>query len=281
MSKQDTGKFRSNTKDQFYTSNSVAKSCVDSILQTIPYARKCLWIEPSAGKGAFLTHVPAGVSVLALDIEPKGEGILQQDFLAWKPQGSTMKLVFGNPPFGRQGSLAKQFLKHAGAWAQGIAFILPRSFQKPSMYSCIPKWFHKVYEKELETNSFLVNDSPYDVPCVFQIWERRATARELEGIVEAEGFVYKKKSEVWNLAIRRVGGLAGKAFLRQEGADLAEQSHYFLDVDSRVDLSTLKQKVCETVFPSNTTGPRSLSKGEINKVLNGLLLSIGVPLASS
>ena len=33
--KQDTGKFRTNTKDQFYTNENVAKSCISSIINIV------------------------------------------------------------------------------------------------------------------------------------------------------------------------------------------------------------------------------------------------------
>lgn len=59
-----------------------------------------------------------------------------------------------------------------------LAFILPRSFMKPSMYGCIPLNFHLVKQVELPKNSFEVNKEEYDVPCVFQIWEKRDVSRE-------------------------------------------------------------------------------------------------------
>lgn len=274
--RQDTGKFRTNEKDQFYTSQSVAKACIESVLKELPYTCSALWIEPSAGSGAFLKELPAGIRSLGIDVDPKGAGILQGDFLAWDPPAQPlMKVYFGNPPFGRQGSLARKFLAHAGKSAQVMAFILPRSFTKPSMQTSIPRLFHLVHEKELEKNSFLVNDKPYDVPCVFQIWERRSRLRVLEEKVEPSGYEYVK-GEDWDLAIRRVGGLAGRAFLKDDEAFLSPQSHYFIKFDpvlSEEKLVDIQKKLCSHEFPSNTTGPRSLSQSEINCVLGALVLA--------
>lgn len=272
---QDTGKFRTNDKDQYYTSPAVAKACVESVLKELPYTRKALWIEPSAGSGAFLKELPAGTKSLGIDLDPKSAGIQQADFLEWEPPAGLpmMKVYFGNPPFGRQGSLARKFLEKASRYAQVMAFILPRSFMKPSMQTSIPLIFHLVALKELDKNSFLVNEKPYDVPCVFQIWERRSTERVLEGKVAAVGYSYTKDTN-WDLAIRRVGGLAGRAFLKSDEMRLATQSHYFIKFDLPIHkekVIEIKKVLCSHQFPSNTTGPRSLSQSEVNHVLNRIL----------
>jgi hypothetical protein len=75
---QDTGKFRENTKDQYYTQKGVAVHCVQRILELLPWAAAAHWIEPSAGKGVFVEAAKAaGVAVVeGLDIDPKAEGLL-------------------------------------------------------------------------------------------------------------------------------------------------------------------------------------------------------------
>ena len=160
---QGTGKDR-DTKDQFYTKRQVAETCVKEILQTVTWASSAQWIEPSAGAGAFL-GIYRGETI-ALDLEPKADGVVAQDFLKWTSVAKGPKRIFfGNPPFGRQGSIAKKFLRHAcHQGADALAFILPRSFMKPSMYGCIPLNFHLVKQVELPKNSFEVNKEPYDVP---------------------------------------------------------------------------------------------------------------------
>jgi len=62
---QTTGKDR-DTKDQYYTSRKVAETCVKGILDTLPWASSALWIEPSAGAGAFLGI--SGGETIALDL---------------------------------------------------------------------------------------------------------------------------------------------------------------------------------------------------------------------
>ena len=272
---QDTGKFRTNTKDQYYTRGSVAKECVDAILVKCPEASEYQWIEPSAGNGAFLKVLPASINRLGIDLDPKMDGILKGDFLAWEPTSPSKKVYFGNPPFGKQGSLAKSFIKHSCEKAEVVAFILPRSFLKPSMSRAFPLKFHCVYEKELPKDSFEVNSVAYDVPCVFQIWIKKTLDRAVTVAVKESGFQYVKATATYHVAFRRVGGKAGTCYLSGSG-DFSVQSHYFIafDVPFVAQIPQIVKLVNEHVFPSNTVGPRSLSKGEVNEVLVEILESL-------
>jgi hypothetical protein len=275
---QDTGKFRSNTKDQFYTKPTVAASCIARILTVWPDATESHWIEPSAGNGAFVAAAQAAgiTDILAVDIAPASGtvGIETADFLTWTPP-SAPNLVFGNPPFGRQGSLAKAFIARAATFVDRIAFILPRSFHKPSMYRAFPREFHCVWSEELEADSFLVNGGSYSVPCVFQMWKRLTWLRPAPAVTAPEGFHYVKSTEAHDLVVRRVGVRAGAAIVATEGLTPSPQSHHFLrladSVRGGVSIAELVAKISAYPFPSNTTGPRSLSKGEINEAINAIL----------
>jgi len=269
---QDTGKFRTNMKDQYYTKLSIAKECVDSILSLVPYTSQYEWIEPSAGNGSFLKSLPESVKRIGIDLDPKMEGIIKGDFLSWKPSSESKRVFFGNPPFGKQGSLAKNFIQHSSTYADIIAFILPRSFLKPSMNRSFPPRFHCILERELPKDSFQVNNIAYDVPCVFQIWEKKIVDRLLIEPVRESGFQYVKGTEPFHLAIRRVGGKAGTSYL-QGSQQFSIQSHYFLKLDNQYipDIQTILIELNNHIFPSNTVGPRSLSKGEVNMVINEIL----------
>jgi len=255
---QDTGKFRINLNDKFYTKPSVASSCVNELKKHAVGT----WIEPSAGSGSFVDAVDH--KIVAMDIDPGRDGIVKQDFLVWESP-YTKCTVFGNPPFGRQSTLARKFIKHASTFASVIAFILPRSFTKPSMQKAFPLDFHLVYETELEKNSFIVNDKPYNVPCVFQIWKRMNESREIHTETDVE-WTYVKKTEPYDIAIRRVGVYAGRCMLPDDS--LSVQSHYFIKLPNGNNVDEIIDYVSKNEFPSNTTGPRSLSKSEINSVLS-------------
>ena len=265
--------------------SSVAKQCVEKVLCLFPPASSYQWIEPSAGNGVFLRALPDSITdKVGIDIDPKSAEIQRADFLTWTPTGPGPRVFFGNPPFGRQGSLAKSFIKHSATHAQLIAFILPRSFVKPSMSKAFPLAFHCVYTVDIEKNAFEVNDNSYDVPCVFQIWEKRTYPREIPPPIKESGFTYVKKTDTFHIACKRVGGLAGKCYPCSPTAslDYHAEYHYFLRLDENhiSQLQYIIDAMNAHVFPSNTVGPRSLSKSEINEVLN-LVLTQGAPVSSS
>jgi hypothetical protein len=272
---QDTGKFRTNMKDQFYTSESVAKTCIQSIISLFPFTATYLWIEPSAGNGSFLHNIPASYQKIGLDLDPKAKDIIKQDYLKWEPPSNTDIIVFGNPPFGRQSSLAKAFISKSCEFAKIIAFILPKSFTKPSMFNAFKLKFHLVQSVELEKDSFVINGAKYDVPCVFQIWQKSDKSRTVEEKITPVGFEYVKATETYHMAFRRVGGLAGQCY-KNDGTEFSIQSHYFIkfkdDIVCYTD--TIIEKTNVHVFPSNTLGPRSLSKSEANVVINDIIHSI-------
>lgn len=258
MSQQDTGLWR-DPKDQFYTRPEIAKLCVDFL--RLHVTGDAQWIEPSAGDGAFLSLVN---SAIGYDIDPRHPRIQQADFLTVDlPQDC---VIFGNPPFGRQASLAKQFLQHAATKAKWIGFILPLSFTKPSMQKAIPTAFHLAASMTLPDNSFRLNGRPYDVPCVFQVWTRREVPRDAPVVEEPTGFAYVKRTEGYSLAFRRVGANAGRCCHPSDS--LSVQTHYFVRLDEPSYTDAVVEASQSYVFPTNTTGPRSLSKGEANLFLN-------------
>lgn len=274
---QDTGKFRKNTKDQYYTKSSVAIKCVDLIRSFVSQSETYQWIEPSAGSGAFLNVLPNTCDKIGIDLEPSSPGVQQGDFLEWVPTGHKRRIFFGNPPFGRQSSLAKSFIKYAAPFADIIAFILPRSFVKPSMSRAFPLTFHCIHSEELEKNAFEVNAVEYDVPCVFQIWEKKNFDRIVTAPIRELGFEYVKHGQPFHIAFKRVGGLAGKCY-PSVAIDYNPQFHYFLRLDDTYVpfINTIIDSVNRHTFPSNTVGPRSLSKSEANEVLNLVLVAAAI-----
>lgn len=254
---QDTGKFRTNTLDQYYTQKTIAEECVRRLREVCPDVTR--WIEPSAGAGAFLVDGATGY-----DIDPKDPRVQTADFLTLDLPDDCV--VYGNPPFGRQSSLAKAFIRHASNKASTIAFILPRSFTKPSMQSAFPQTFHLVHQWDLPPNSFEVNHEPYDVPCVFQIWSKRDTLRPLAQACLPSGFKFVSHDMPHDLVFRRVGVNAGRC--SRPGSAVSPQSHYFVKLDRPEMAQTIVDASQIHEFPTNTTGPRSLSKGEATEFLN-------------
>ena len=89
-------------------------------------------------------------------------------------------MVFlGNPPFGKQSSLAKKFIKHITKCQNTtvIGFILSKSFKKESMQKCFPLNYWLVEQINLPNDAFNIGGKVHDVPCVFQIWQKKENNR--------------------------------------------------------------------------------------------------------
>ena len=179
-------------------------------------------------------------------------------------------LVIGNPPFGQQNTLAINFFNEAARFANVIAFILPLSFKKRSVQNKLDINFHLIKEKNLNPNSFLLNNEKYSVPCVFQVWKRKDIKREVyktKTTTSLFDFVDKDNAD---FRIQRVGGNAGKASL---DLNYSAQSNYFIKNNTQYSNEELINIINQTVFPEieYTVGPKSLSKTELIITLEALL----------
>jgi predicted RNA methylase len=262
------------TIDKFYTKPEIAKKLIKT---TKKYVKDIdLIIEPSAGNGSFskyLYKISENAKVESYDIEPESKDIKTQDFLKldqntinqWKKHNI---LLIGNPPFGRQSSLAKKFIKIGQEFSKYIAFILSKSFKKPSMYNVFSKNFHKIHEEDLEKNSFLLDEKEYNVPCIFQIWEKKSYCREVNSKESPYKFEFTKDKELSDFSFRRVGVNAGFV---DTNSDKSEQSHYFivLDIDNKDDIINKLSAYKWTC--DDTIGPKSISKSQLIPVLNNII----------
>lgn len=179
--KQEKG-LKRNTIDKYYTKSSVVKLCIKLIKKHINISNSDLIIEPSAGNGSFIKNIKRlSINYKFYDLEPEHDEIYKQDFLVLDYKKLKQKYtnihIIGNPPFGRQASLAIKFIKKCCLFANSISFILPKSFKKESMKKYFDKNYHLIHEIDLLENSFLVNGQESDVPCIFQIWKYKDEMR--------------------------------------------------------------------------------------------------------
>ena len=280
MSQQTTGLKRNDT-DKYYTAPHIVEFCVNKFQETVTNLTEAVIIEPSAGNGAFIPAIKTLTNKhLFYDIKPDNDAddkeIVTQDFTKLNVKEvvscafpTVSKICFlGNPPFGRQAKFAKLFIKHACKTADYIAFILPKSFKKDSNKKSFNPYFHLLVNEELPENSFMVNNSPYDVPCVFQVWEKRDYKREIPPTLKPTGYKFVKQNESPHLAFRRVGIYAGEFYTNYENK--SHQSHYFIKFDDDKQLTeAFLNKLKNIKFESrdDTVGPRSISKQELIKEL--------------
>ena len=264
-----------NSLEKFYTKDETVKLCIREIKDHINIAPNDLIIEPSAGNGAFFSAIRELTknkkNTLFLDIDPPEEcpkEIVKQDYLSFdKPILTTSQKihVIGNPPFGKQSKTANQFIKKSAEFADTISFILPKSFKKPSMKRVFPTHFHLVKQIDLPEKAFTIDNVEHDVPCVFQIWEKRTYSRPGVDILEPLGFTFVKKEDNPDISVRRVGVYAGKVDTETENKSI--QSHYFIRFLSLLSIAEKEAKINQlkqVVFEhDNTVGPKSISKQEM------------------
>ena len=250
---EQTGLSRNNN-EKYYTKADIVKTIIKQINFI---SENDLIIEPSAGNGVFIPFIKKfNCECLFYDIKPEHPEIITQDFLQLKINLDKDIHIIGNPPFGRQSSLAIKFIKKCCEFAQSISFILPKSFKKESLKRHFGLYYNCVYILDLPKNSFLVNEKEHDVPCIFMIWKKLEQPREVVQKLQPTGFQFVKKNENPDISFRRVGVNAGT--ISTEINSKSDQSHYFIKFYGK----KFEDFILEFEF-DNTVGPRSISKQEL------------------
>lgn len=262
-------------RDQFYTQEIVANSCLKRLYHYLGKNRlkNTIWLEPSAGTGVFLKLLAKQkYTYLAYDIEPKYNTIIEKDFLTITEQDIHQQLpqynqhnliTIGNPPFGKNSSLAVRFFNHAAQYSEVVAMILPATFDKQSVKKRLHKNMHLVESIRLENDLFILNNNLVPVPTVFQIWEKKKEVRiDTVGKLISEHFSFVKKEEA-DFSLQRVGVAAGK--VKREFEHLAQASHYFIKADEKI--YNILNKIDWSVVKYNTAGNPSISKKELIDLL--------------
>jgi hypothetical protein len=261
-------KNKKDLNDKFYTKIELSKY----LINLINVSKYDVVIEPSAGNGSFFNQIEHQ-NKIGLDLVPESDNIIEMDWFNFNLNENYINsLVIGNPPFGNQGSIALKFIKKCDDLnINTIAFILPKSFKKDSFKIKIPTKYHLTMEFDIDDNSFTLNGNDYNVPCVFQVWERRSEDREVKKLkTNSSYFQFVKKSENPDYAFRRVGFYAGNIY--EEYTDKSEQSHYFIKSNNKIKdiIKNIKW------IHNNTTGPRSIGKSEIIKKVEDSLKKVSL-----
>ena len=141
-SKQNTG-LKRNILDKYYTSQDTVDKCVNFIRENIEFDRNAdLCIEPSAGNGAFIQQIKTlSNNCKFYDLHPENNDesktdIIQQDYLTLDYINLELKKynkvhIIGNPPFGRQSSLAIKFIKSQANFAIPYLLYSQKALKKP------------------------------------------------------------------------------------------------------------------------------------------------------
>ena len=174
----DYSLFSCKEKDQFFTPVKTAEYCFNVLTSILKKYNenisKYIYIEPSAGSGNFVKILPIGRTI-AMDIDPKAENIMKQDYLLWKPNDDKKKyIVIGNPPFGLRGHLALNFINHSFKFADYVCFILPQLFESDG--KGVPRkrvvGYNLVHSEKLDSFFIEPNDNQVKINCILQVWSK-------------------------------------------------------------------------------------------------------------
>jgi len=256
--------------DKFYTKNEV----VDLVFENIDInAYDCL-IEPAAGDGQFLKRLPREKS-FGFDISPDCDMVIKADFLEIDLEKHGKVISIGNPPFGKNASLAVKFFNKCAQFSDTIAFILPRTFRKPSVINRLDKNFFLKKELILPLASFYTpgNKADYNVPTVFQIWEKRHQPRKkVATLTKHKDFTFcspSDKNEA-DFCIRRVGAGAGTVYADFKEEKRSHKSHYYIKQkkDNTIDKFRSIDWNDKSGAKYDTVGNPSISKHDLITAYN-------------
>ena len=258
---------RARLLDQYYTCDDVVEALLDwyrvkRIEHNLCRFQHTCIIEPSAGAGAFLRKLPLGS--IGYDVEPKAPGIIQGDFLTMPLPADGALLVIGNPPFGKNASMAIRFFNHAAQAADVVAFIVPLTFQKVSVQKRLDLSFHLLDEMPVPKDAFIFEGKRKHVPSVFQIWVRSSSPRQKLVLPTSHpdfAFLAGPRIVKADFAIQRVGANAGRVHHNLQAKPAA---HYFIKAAPGIfDLETVMKKLDFKQAAQRSSGNPSLAKTEL------------------
>ena len=266
--------------DKFYTLPHVVDACVRAVGEAVGWSGWDLVVEPSAGGGAFLTRLPGPSGrVVGLDVAPEHPDVRRMDFFDYAPPADVRRvLVVGNPPFGRVCSLAVRFFNHAAAWAEAIAFVVPRTFRRVSLQNRLDRNFRLVRDDDVPVGSVSVPSfEPHmQAKCCFQVWVRAEAPRRpvaLEGSHPDWTFLplgprdargQPTPPEGASFAVRAYGANCGR--VQKEGlAALRPKSWHWIRPSERVDADALADRIAALDFSvsRDTARQDSIGRGEL------------------
>ena len=253
--------------DKFYTRPEIVAQCLRQLfkdLQKEDIDDVDLWLEPSAGSGAFLSKLPT--PRLGLDLAPEAAGIERADFLCWTPSVPSQRIAtVGNPPFGKNASKAIAFFNHAATFSTIIAMVFPRTFEKSSVHRRLDRNFRCVSNMPLPKNAFTFMGADASVPCTFQVLIKAETPRDIAPTKTTHAdFRFLQDRSGAEMAFQRIGANAGT--IKTSFQHLSASSHFFIKASSHIPAADLEQRFRSLDFERVkhlTAGNPSIAKSEL------------------
>lgn len=245
--------------DQYYTSEEDMNYCVNKTLDILQEHGYTIseFLEPSAGNGVFSNYLAtSGLNVIAIDIEPKSEDIIQADYLTYDIKYKKDRLIIGNPPFGSKLSLATKFYNKSVEIGDYISFILPISQlnNTNSMYK-----FNLLYSEDLGELTFSGNRK---VHCCLNIYVRpknglnKRRTSKLKDLEIARNDSKKYKDFDFDIRLCGWGASAGKI--------LSEGEIYSAEYKIKIHNDDLREKIIDVL--TNADWSRELNSTTAPKI---------------
>lgn len=163
----------------------------------------------------------------------------------------------------------------------------PKTFRRYSIQKNINSKAKLVFDKTLESNSFLVNDREYNVNCCFQIWvsEDVITAgsnlrlkKQISSLDnEIELFIhnntketlkfFNKKKYQWDIAIHRQGYYNYNKIITNEKKLISNQQYLFVKCKNKEILETIKTINFNELANKNSTTTLGFSNSDFYNAL--------------
>lgn len=269
--------------DKFYTVPTYAKKCIDKIFELYDIFNFDLFVEPSAGNGSFFNQIE-NENKVGIDIAPDHPDIIKMDFFNYTPPPNKNSiLIVGNPPFGKVSSIAIKFFNHSAKWANVIAFIIPRTFRKPSVQNKLDKMFHLMYDEDVPTSPCCFTPKMM-VKCCFQIWEKKDITRPFIDLpTKHDDWEFLQFGPIddkgqptppvgAHFAMRAYGGKIGEIKIDNLN-ELRPKSWHWIKSNINKDELIKKLNTLDYSNSLNTARQNSMGKGELVRLYNDFVNS--------
>jgi hypothetical protein len=240
-----------------------------------------LFVEPSAGKGAFidaLKKIDSNGKIISMDINPQREDIISKDFFTYECENPSEKTcIIGNLPF----SIAKSFLNKCTTVADLICLILP-----VGLYNNIPKTYLPlnwvILHREILSKNVFENTKKVNTCFMILKKTKNEKRSKFTSGIKPNGYsiitipTTKRKREEMDIILWQTGGKAGKKItdetsLNKLFSDNNKTSAYGITFND----SALKDKIMKddnfyVISKEGTNNRKYIASEDIIKKINNM-----------
>ena len=194
--------------------------------QNIPVTAR-RYFDFSAGDGRFSEILRSKNFHIAgqVDIHPRSDAVSKEDFLSLAPK-TNIDIIGLNPPFGKQGTMAKEFVRRVVSWnAAFMVLILPARLRGTFWVDN----YRVLHTRSLPPKSFYRPGSKKRLTVPTSLWVLQRTPETVAKLATyvrpnlrtPEGVILLPRTRQWNsrvnLMVRTMGVRAGRDILFLQG----------------------------------------------------------------